>query len=976
MLKVFRFTIFMIILSLFLFSIPLNGAAAGLDIWTESSYVNVFMDDTKPVNAATGISLVTARNETEAAQIILRNSTGFTINSVTFSDLTTSGTDIIAASNFKYNFVEYRYLATTDNITNPVRLAPGYFPDALSNEASIMVNANKTQPVWVKVYIPKDIAAATYTGTATVNTSLGNYNVDIKVEVNNVTIPDPANSMYDNSFWSQLVGAWTTNEDFIFNEYGYTRYSSQWWALMDKFAMLFKEQRTNNLFVNTIILLHDGGTTIDNNGNYTFNWSKFDEFIQLFIDRGVVKRLEGYAILEKGVGFGAYNMSIINKDANGNMIRQDVPYSSTEAQNFCSQYWPALKDHLQSKGWYGMWWQHVGDEPFDQVHVDTWVDLCDKIKMYCPEMKVGDALGSEIILQAMSTKGDILVPLNTFADSHVDYYKQRLQEGKTVWTYTCTGPQYNYLNRVVAQQVWKGRLLGWYNYRNDYTGYLHWGFNHWKWTDNDIPAGDSYTVYPDSQNSNVKNSIRYENLRDGIEDYELFKILEARDAGWAKSIAASIVTNSGSYSYDTGYMQWKRDELVRGAGGAERILGLVNPDFEAKDLRGWSGYGERSVVSNEQYEGSCCVKISSNDSAIEQVITGLKPNTIYSLSVWAKASTASDIAQLGVYGHGRNEVAVTTSSTEYEQLSLNFTTGLDSTSATIYLYKKAAGTGCILGDDFDLCEVSPNNNPEEEPFNPIRDPGFEFRNLREWAGYGERSVENGEQYSGSYCIKITKTDSAIEQKVTGLKPDTAYTLSAWVKASAPDDVAQLGVYSYGGTEVMAVTSSQSYTQLSINFKTGAGNTSAVIYLYKRLSGSGYILGDDFLLVEKTSGGDPGEDPEEGSDIQVSAPVFTDKKGNTVTELKGGECINITIKATNRSKTAANTASLVAALYDSKGVLEGYAVQTKNVEAEGSEDIIVSFDLPQNTRGYYIKVFVWDSFESMLPLANMVFFPEM
>lgn len=45
-------------------------AHAASEVWTESSYVNVFLDSTKPKGASSSINLVAAKNEFEAAQDI------------------------------------------------------------------------------------------------------------------------------------------------------------------------------------------------------------------------------------------------------------------------------------------------------------------------------------------------------------------------------------------------------------------------------------------------------------------------------------------------------------------------------------------------------------------------------------------------------------------------------------------------------------------------------------------------------------------------------------------------------------------------------------------------------------------------------------------------------------------------------------------------------------------------------------------
>ena len=67
-------------------------------------------------------------------------------------------------------------------MVDPVRRAPGNFPEQLSNDTRRTVAANVTQPIWVKFRIPTNAGVGTYSGTVTVNTSLGQVQVPVTIE--------------------------------------------------------------------------------------------------------------------------------------------------------------------------------------------------------------------------------------------------------------------------------------------------------------------------------------------------------------------------------------------------------------------------------------------------------------------------------------------------------------------------------------------------------------------------------------------------------------------------------------------------------------------------------------------------------------------------------------------------------------------------------------------------------------------------
>ncbi|HEY5584204.1 MAG TPA: discoidin domain-containing protein [Ruminiclostridium sp.] len=550
-------------------------AATSAEIWTESSYVNVFKDTLKPAEANTSINLTAAKNEFEAAQIIVRRDQAFTIDSVTFTNLS-SGSGSIASSNLKYQFVEYEYLDGNSGINYFIRSAPGYFPDALSNDTSLSVAANTTQPIWVRAYIPKTVVAGIYTGTATVNTSLGNYTVSISIDVKNVIIPDSKDAgTFDCALWTQFAGptSWYEPYDDMWNVFQVNRYTTQWWSVMESIAQMMKDYRNNNLTVNMCYLLMDGGTYKDGNGTYYFNWSKFDQVIQFFIDRGAVKRLEGLFTAQPFND--RMNSEILDTDSNGRTFRTYANPDSALSNNWIDQFIPALRNHLDSKGWTSKWWMHIGDEPASQQTVDDYKVLYDRVKAAWnrSDLKIGDAIFNHSASIQLAGYPNMWIPQTGTYDENQAFYDGRKALGEELWYYNCGAPAGMYLNRFLDQQVWNQRSTIWYAFQRNITGYLHWGFNAWHFPMNGEGGqpnkGDGWIVKADVPNYKLKPTIRYESLRDGIEDYELLKIVEQSNPGIAKSITESIVTSGTNYLRDTDFMIRTRANLVRPAAGPE-----------------------------------------------------------------------------------------------------------------------------------------------------------------------------------------------------------------------------------------------------------------------------------------------------------------------------------------------------------------------------------------------------------------------
>ncbi|MDF2926701.1 MAG: hypothetical protein K0R57_5615 [Paenibacillaceae bacterium] len=130
--------------------------------------------------------------------------------------------------------------------------------------------------------------------------------------------------------------------------------------------------------------------------------------------------------------------------------------------------------------------------------------------------------------------------------------------------------------------------------------------------------------------------------------------------------------------------------------------------------------------------------------------------------------------------------------------------------------------------------------------NLIRDPGFETGTRGNWT-LGT-VISGSKARTGLSALQI-KPSNWTFNKIEGLKPNTEYVYSGWLKNDALADKAYLGVKDFGGSETMRTLSGTTdYVRLAVSFKTGATATSANIYFGKN-TGAGLTYGDDFELRE-------------------------------------------------------------------------------------------------------------------------------
>ncbi|MEV7199589.1 carbohydrate binding domain-containing protein [Streptomyces griseoluteus] len=155
-----------------------------------------------------------------------------------------------------------------------------------------------------------------------------------------------------------------------------------------------------------------------------------------------------------------------------------------------------------------------------------------------------------------------------------------------------------------------------------------------------------------------------------------------------------------------------------------------------------------------------------------------------------------------------------------------------------------------------------------EAANVLTNPGFESGGLSPWTCSGNLgSVISSPVHGGSKALQgaVSSSDTAQCAQTVAVKPNTAYTLSGWVRGS----------YVYLGVDGGASTwtsSPSAYSQLTVSFTTGASQTSATVYVHGWYAQGSYQA-DDISLDGPGGGG--------GGDTQApSTPSGLTSTGKT------------------------------------------------------------------------------------------------
>jgi hypothetical protein len=206
---------------------------------------------------------------------------------------------------------------------------------------------------------------------------------------------------------------------------------------------------------------------------------------------------------------------------------------------------------------------------------------------------------------------------------------------------------------------------------------------------------------------------------------------------------------------------------------------------------------------------------------------------------WNPSSDNVGVTSYDIYG-GPSVVNVPTSSGTVSGLSAN-------TTYTFYVRARdAAGNVSAASTSLAVTTGGGTCTPGS---NRVGNGDFESGNLSPWGG---TSVFISSSYrSGSWGARLgtsTGSSATLQQTVTGLSPNTTYTVKAWLKVAATSITATLGVDGYGSSATAAAVSSTTWTERAVTFTTSATATSARIYVAKPSTSTTYAYADDVSLV--------------------------------------------------------------------------------------------------------------------------------
>lgn len=288
---------------------------------------------------------------------------------------------------------------------------------------------------------------------------------------------------------------------------------------------------------------------------------------------------------------------------------------------------------------------------------------------------------------------------------------------------------------------------------------------------------------------------------------------------------ASYLNNSwnddfGICEYDAAEKKIYGKPLINAFKIAGARLGLSKGDYELMETDAGNTTDSAGIINSEGKK----VVYMANDSSIDINVSVVLKNIEYTGQPVCKTYVASTV-------HDGNAGVV---------LACNYYKNTITTTVTIPSYGVA---GIVVDDDFEYAPEDEDEEGEESDSDVpvIINPGFED-GYYSWECSG--GISGNEARTGKYCTTVTAGCSS-EQIIYGLKPDSGYRLSAYIKAE-DGGVGCLGAKDMGTGETSVSYRGEEYELITVEFKTGANNASAKIFIFNP-NFKGIIYADDFSI---------------------------------------------------------------------------------------------------------------------------------
>lgn len=471
-----------------------------------------------------------------------------------FSDFTNENGVKIDASVANARFMRY---VITDSFGPGCairdHLAPSLVPDMLDTLKCFNIEEKTTRPVWLSFDIPSDAQAGIYKGTVSIYAQGEKTNkLDVSLRVLNYVLPEAKDWKFHLDLWQHPSA--------VARIHGVEPWSEDHWELMEKpmsmladagqkviTATLNKDPWNNQCYdkYEDMILWRK-----KSDNTWEYDYTVFDKWVEMMEQIGIKDMINCYSM-------APWNNELHYFDEKQNKtINLSAQPGSKEFREIWTPFLKDFRKHLQEKGWL-----EKTNIAMDERSPEIMKATLGLLKEVAPELGVALADNHKSYKQYPYLK-DICVEYGATFDAADLQYRKDNNLISTYYVYCAT----KFPNVFTFSDPAEGTYIAWHAIAGGYDGFLRWAYNSWPekpledsrygtWS-----AGDTYIIYPDG-----RSSIRFERLREGIQDAEKIRILREKFTNEGNPESYSLLNNEIAKFNIIGEPQLPCSEMVDNA---------------------------------------------------------------------------------------------------------------------------------------------------------------------------------------------------------------------------------------------------------------------------------------------------------------------------------------------------------------------------------------------------------------------------
>ncbi len=577
----------------------LTSSTDQVGLWWASSGWKISVDKSLPKARSEAIMIRAARNEAEAAQLVVRPTAALRDLKVIAGALTGPAGATIPAQNVEVLKVRY---VNVEHPTDKSTIA-GLWPDPLPPfKGPMALEPNKNQPFWIRVKVPRGAPAGIYSGTVKLTAAGYTADVMLRVEVYDFDLPDKMT----------CVTAFGFSPGNVF-KYQKLSEPGQRRQVLDKYWTSFSAHHISPYDPAPLDDLKVTWPAITASTRPEelvpqFDWTAWDTAMQRGID---YYNFNSFRLGIPGMGGGTFHA---RREPELLGFSEDTPQYKAAFTAYCRQ----MQEHLRQKGWLDEAFVYWFDEPAPKDY-DFVMNGFRKLKEAAPDIT---RMLTEQVEPNLVGGPDIWCAIsNQYKHEPAE---ERRKFGEKFWWYVCTGPKAPYCTLFIDHPGTELRVWLWQTWQRKIDGILVWQTNYWTsgaaYPDSENPQnpyedpmgwrsgystpdgekkpwgnGDGRFIYPPEAAADGHpslpvlegpvDSIRWEMLRDGIEDYEylamLKRLIEARKDKLSASrgdeyaalldVPGDITTDMTTFTKNPAPIEIRRDRIARAIAELSRL---------------------------------------------------------------------------------------------------------------------------------------------------------------------------------------------------------------------------------------------------------------------------------------------------------------------------------------------------------------------------------------------------------------------